>query len=336
MNILVTGGCGFMGSHFLRELYKTTTNNVINLDKMTYAANIDNISDLPYKTIVGDKADKNLVENIFKEYDIDIIVDFAADSHVCRSIKDPNNFVKTDILGTFNLANIGMEYGVKRHIAISSDEVYGPAINEDGKYISFKEGDRLNPTSVYSASKASADLLLLSLYKTYSYPVVIVRPCNNYGSHQYPEKLVSMAITRLLNNEKILLHGNGTEQREWIYVENCVKLIHRVLRSGNLGEIYNIGSGIRLNNYTIISSIIHFFHNVRGKYLEDWIERVPNRPANDFRYAINSSKLLSRYPIHFKNIKEGLKETIEWYKTHQNWWENIDIRANIHPEAYLR
>jgi dTDP-glucose 4,6-dehydratase len=336
MNILVTGGCGFIGSHFLRELYKNTNNNVVNLDKLTYASNPNNISDLPYETIVGDKADKELVTEIFEKYNIEVIVDFASESHVCRSIKDPESFIRTDIIGTFNLANTGMQYKIKRYVKISTDEVFGPAIDKYGRNIVFTEEDKLNPTSPYSASKASADLLLLSLYKTYNFPVVIVRPCNNYGTHQYPEKLIPMAITRLLDEERVLLHGDGIESREWIHVEDCVKLIHRVLRSGNAGQLYNIGSGMIYNNYQVVSCLIHLIHNCRGKQLEWWIKRVPNRPSNDMRYAIDSSKILTKYPIHFKNLKQGLRETIEWYKEHPHWWGTIDIESNIHPEAYLR
>ena len=255
-------------------------------------------------------------------------------THVDRSIKEPRAFIETDILGLFNLVQLSRKCGVKRFIHISTDEVYG--VKREGVS---KETDKLDPTSPYSASKASADLLLNAYRKTYDFPVIIIRPTNNYGPRQYPEKLIPMSITRMLDNKPILMHGDGDEIREWLYVKDTCGAIEGIMLYGKLGEIYNVGSGFRKTNHMVISSILkemlsfdefHFCH--------DWIKSIPNRPGNDHRYAVNIIKTLHLLGNYSKTtFKEGLVKTVWWYKENRDYWEDVDIEANIYRKGeYLR
>lgn len=360
MNILVTGGCGFMGSHFIKCIKQ---HDVVCVDKLTYAGNLANLEDVVGIEIVQ-RDIVDLDKLFFRRYKPEVVVNFSAETHVDRSIRNPKAFLETDVMGLFNLVYQSMKAGVKKFIQISTDEVYGPIEESKLKYagsepsyfpgteakiydLRLSEADEtspLNPTSPYSASKASGDLLLQAYHKTYNFPVVMVRPCNNYGPNQYPEKLIPMAITRLLQGEKVLLHGEGEEVREWIYVEDCVKAIEKVMDKGQVGEVYNIGSGIRRSNKDVIVQIIGQVFNKGILFAGDDIEKIPNRPGNDQRYAINSSKLVekllgaegSHYYIH--EFEEGLQKTIKWYVDNKGWWSDVVLDDNIYKdnEEYLR
>jgi len=363
MKILVTGGAGFMGSHFV-ELMISLNHEVFVIDKLTYAGSLDNLSEFGFDLVnnfsYSDIGCSGAVERILIDFKPDVIVNFAAETHVDRSIRSPMSFLETDIMGLFSLVLLARKYKVERFIHISTDEVYGSIENkallrsEEFTNLrvelgfSFKseasENFPLNPTSPYSASKAAADLLLLSYFKTYNFPVMIVRPCNNYGPRQYPEKLIPMAITRLLKGEKILLHGKGEEIREWIYVKDCCVAINAVLMHGKVGEIYNIGSGKRGDNKEVIHRIIDYWKepNVSKTGYDCHIEYTPNRPGNDQRYAMNSSKLVKTIGgegdyFCVEEFDDALKKTVEWYRQNQGKWPDIDLEANVYKEGqYLR
>jgi len=375
MNILVTGGAGFMGSHFLKLLMSKPFETISCVDKLTYAGNRDNIDGLIERDLSFYQMDiiDSRIGRILEDEQIDTIVNFAAETHVDRSICDPKAFLETDVMGLFNLVSCSMKAGVKRFIHISTDEVYGPIsetkmvpddyLDEDcygGMHLVPSEKEivneatetyPLNPTSPYSASKASADLLLQAYYKTYGFPVIIVRPCNNYGPNQYPEKLIPMAITRLLQKKKILLHGEGKEVREWIYVEDCVKAIERIMLDGKIGEIYNVGSGLKRPNERIIRRVILFAlfpkgycmaHDEEDVLFDEWTERLLNRPGNDLRYAINNEKIhkeLFYGDVSYlqTEFEEGLEKMVDWYRNNPNFWKEVDLQANIYQEGeYLR
>jgi dTDP-glucose 4,6-dehydratase len=295
MRYLITGGCGFIGSNYIRHIMKKHPDcEIYNIDKLTYAGNIDNLPK-GIETIVQDIGDPGVYRTI-KSFKPDVIVNFAAQTHVDRSVRYPMEFIETDINGVFNLVYHSMKLGIERFVHISTDEVYGPIAKHFGRWEDDKtyvewsneatETAPLNPTSPYAASKAAGDLLMLSYIKTYDFPAIIVRPCNNYGPRQYPEKLIPMIITQLLQNKKILLHGEGREIREWLYVDDCCRAIDNIVEKGKIGEIYNVGSGDRINNINIIRHVIQaMYGKVDG--IDEFIHRVPNRPGNDKRYAID-------------------------------------------------
>jgi len=327
--ILVTGGAGFIGSHYV-DLMVERGHEVHVVDKMTYAASGKNTNSGMGTLSVMDIGNP-LVANLLTLHKIEEVVNFAAETHVDRSIKDPEAFLKTDILGLFNLVRSCRQAGVKRFLHVSTDEVYGSVWEGEGA----SEDRALNPTSPYSASKASADLLLLAYWKTYNFPVTIVRPCNQYGPRQYPEKLIPMAITRLLQGKKVLVHGQGIEQREWMYVKDCCKLIDVVRTKGTL-KIYNIGSAfIRTNRY-VISELIQMMRDDPDS-TRYW-EFIANRPGNDGRYAVNCDRLGSllggRVPEATKEMfHAGLETTVQWYRDNPDWWEgSIDMEANIYKD----
>jgi len=348
MKVLVTGGCGFMGSHFIKQIIDK--HEVVCVDKMTYAGNIKNLEGhmdklkhfYPFNIAT-------LTPDFFDLGKFDVVANFAAETHVDRSIRDPKAFLETDVMGLFNLVYHSMKAGIKKFVHISTDEVYGPIPCDSAQYMKLISGEfidqadetfPLNPTSPYSASKASGDLLLQAYRKTYNFPVVIVRPCNNYGPNQYPEKLIPMAITRLLQDKKVILHGEGKEVREWIYVEDCVKAIEAIMDYGKIGEIYNLGSGDRKTNRNVVQKIII---EMELGYWGNSVEEVSNRPGNDQRYAINSSKLVdfmgwdSDY-FYINDFEEGLEKTIKWYKDNEGWWNNVSLDDNVYKdnEEYLR
>jgi len=335
MRVLVTGGAGFMGSHFVEHLlYRGHDVKVV--DKLTYAGsalNLDNEAEKRswYGDYLGldiqDIADVEICEG---EYDM--VVNFAAETHVDRSIRYPTAFVQTDIVGLTNLAIQCLKAKVKRLVHISTDEVYGPIAEGEAT-----EESLLNPTSPYSGSKAAGDLLLMCYHKTYGLPVVIVRPCNNFGTRQHPEKLIPMTIVRLLKGEKVILHGEGEEVREWIWVEDCVSLVYKACLSGKDGHIYNAGSGLRYSNLQVIKMIME---KVLGGYDPERIRRVPNRPGNDARYAICSDKLkglLGHNPF-YSTIRGVLNSMVLWYKERLFFYDNVDFDSNIYVEGegYLR
>ena len=316
MKLLVTGGAGFIGSNFIRYMLKVYPEyRIINLDKLTYAGNLDNLKDIEgnpnYKFMNGDICDSSLISNLVKE--VDVVVNFAAESHVDRSIESPDEFVKTNVLGVNNLLKCSLDAGIKRFVQISTDEIYGSIESS-----SFKETDILNPSSPYSASKASGDLIALAYYKTYDFPVVITRSTNNFGSYQYPEKLIPLFVTNILEEKKIPLYGDGLNIRDWLYVEDNCEAIDLVLHEGKEGEVYNIGAKNELSNIEVTRMVL----DILGKDKE-FIEYVSDRLGHDKRYSVDISKIkkLGWSPRH--NFDEALKLTVNWYKDNKWWWEKL-------------
>ncbi|MBU3966969.1 MAG: dTDP-glucose 4,6-dehydratase [Euryarchaeota archaeon] len=316
MNILVTGGLGFIGSNFIRHmLEKYEDYRVINLDMQTYAGNPDNLKDVEknpnYSFVLGDICDPSVVDKVMQK--VDTVVHFAAESHVDRSIEDASAFVRTNVLGTFVLLESARKYKVGRFIHISTDEVYGS--RERG---SFKEKDRLTPSSPYSSSKAGSDLLAQSYYITHKLPVVITRCTNNFGPYQYPEKLIPLFITNLLENKKVPVYGSGKNVRDWICVLDHCKAVDFVLHNGIPGEIYNIGGGAERSNIDITKKII----KILGKD-ESMIEYVVDRKGHDFRYSLNCTKLLKLGWVPEHGFNEALESTVRWYVENRWWWEKL-------------
>ena len=321
--ILVTGGAGFIGSNFVNWLlgkYKDFT--VINLDNLTYAGNTDNLKNIEnsprYKFIKGDICDANMVNTVLEKYGPDYIVNFAAESHVDRSISNPLIFAQTNIIGVAILLDTAHRlwgktgFDGKSFVQVSTDEVYG-SIGQEG--IPFSEESPLLPNSPYSASKASADLMVRSFVKTYRFPAIITRCCNNYGPRQYTEKFIPTCITNALRNEPIPVYGDGTNIREWIHVLDHCEAIAGALFEGKPGEIYNIGSGDELSNIDLAKIILNCLHKP-----QDLIKMVSDRPGHDFRYALNSGKAkrILGWTCKYK-FKEGIQDTINWYAGNQNF-----------------
>ncbi len=316
MKLLVTGGAGFIGSNFIRYMLKVYPEyRIINLDKLTYAGNLDNLKDIEgnpnYKFMNGDICDSSLISNLVKE--VDVVVNFAAESHVDRSIESPDEFVKTNVLGVNNLLKCSLDAGIKRFVQISTDEIYGSIESS-----SFKETDILNPSSPYSASKASGDLIALAYYKTYDFPVVITRSTNNFGSYQYPEKLIPLFVTNILEEKKIPLYGDGLNIRDWLYVEDNCEAIDLVLHEGKEGEVYNIGAKNELSNIEITRMVL----DILGKDKE-FIEYVSDRLGHDKRYSVDISKIKTLGWEPKYDFKEALKLTVDWYKDNKWWWEKL-------------
>lgn len=321
MKIFVTGGAGFIGSEFVRmslngDLQDIGINptKVIVYDALTYAGNLNNLksisSDIRYEFIQGNICDPQILNKI--PDDCDLIINFAAESHVDRSIDGPDVFVKTNILGTQNLLEAAKKKGVKKFVQISTDEVYGSI--ETG---SWDELFPLKPNSPYAASKAAADLISLSYYKTFGVPVIITRCSNNYGYFQNVEKLIPLFITNLLAGKKVPLYGSGKNIREWIHVSDHVRGIAHAIKYGEFGEVYNIAGDTELTNLDITRLLLKYF-----KLDETYISYVPDRKGHDFRYALNSSKIQK---IGFKNkveFKQGIESTILWYKNNKDWYMN--------------
>lgn len=319
MKILVTGGAGFIGSCFVRHiLTKYSDYKVINLDALTYAGNIENLDDVKdnknYTFIHGDICDKKLVRDILA--DVDCIVNFAAESHVDRSITGPEIFIETNVKGTLNLLQNAKEIGISRYLQVSTDEVYGTL----GKTGYFYETTPLAPNSPYSASKASADLLVRAYYETYKMPVVITRCSNNYGPYQYPEKLIPFFISKLLKGEKVPVYGDGLNVRDWLYVYDHCRAIDVVLHKGREGEVYNIGGHNEKTNLEITKLIL----TAMGKD-ETSIEYVQDRLGHDRRYAISNDKIQSELGWSPSiTFEEGIKLTIDWYLKNEAWMKNIE------------
>jgi len=318
MKLLITGGAGFIGSNFIHYILKHyKKDEVVNFDKLTYCGNLENLRDIEknpkYKFIKGDICDAKLVEKVFQKEKPDFILNFAAETHVDRSIKNPKNFTQTNVLGTHTLLEASRKYNIKKFLQISTDEVYGSI--KKGK---FKEIDSLLPNSPYAASKAGADLLVRSYYKTFNLPILITRSSNNFGPYQYPEKLIPLFITNILQGKKVPLYGTGLNVRDWIYVlDNCAG-IDIVLRKGKIGEIYNIGGGNEKTNLEIAKIILKEL----GKD-ESWIEYVKDRPGHDFRYALDTRKIIKLGWKPKYSFEKAIKETIIWYKTRQDWWKKL-------------
>lgn len=317
--ILVTGGAGFIGSCFIRhELKKHSDYKIINLDALTYCGNLENLKDVEnnpnYTFIHGNICDKDLVKEIIKN--VDYVVNFAAESHVDNSIKNPSIFVETNVQGTLNLLQACKEIGIEKYLQVSTDEVYGTL----GKTGYFYETTPLAPNSPYSASKASADLLVRAYFETYKLPVLITRCSNNYGPYQYPEKLIPFFISKLLKDEKVPVYGDGMNVRDWLYVYDHCEAIDTVLHKGTIGEVYNIGGHNEKTNLEITKLIL----NAMNKD-ETSIEYVEDRLGHDKRYAISNDKITSELGwIPSVTFEEGIKITIDWYLNNQNWIKAIE------------
>ena len=311
--MLITGGAGFIGSNFIHYiLSKYNDYQVINLDKLTYAANLDNLKDIEdnknYKFIHGDIADKEFIFKLFEDKKFDIVINFAAESHVDNSILNPQIFTITNILGTQVLLDACRKYNIKRFHQVSTDEVYGE-LPLDDKSILFTEKTPLNPSSPYSASKASADMLVKSYYRTYSLPITISRCSNNYGPYQHLEKLIPLMISKAINNDNLPVYGNGLNVRDWLHVYDHCTAIDLIIHEGKIGEIYNIGGNNEKSNIDVVKIILKEL----GKS-EKLIKYVNDRPGHDLRYAIDSTKIkttLNWNPVY--SFEKGILDTIKWY-----------------------
>lgn len=319
MKILVTGGAGFIGSCFIRQMLETHPEyKIINLDALTYAGNIENLDDIKnnqnYKFVKGNICDKNLVRSLVEESDA--VVNFAAESHVDRSITGPEIFIETNVQGTLNLLQAAKEANIERFLQVSTDEVYG-TLGKDGY---FYETTPLAPNSPYSASKASADLLVRAYYETYKMPVLNTRCSNNYGPYQYPEKLIPFFISQLLKGEKVPVYGDGMNVRDWLYVYDHCSAIDTVLHKGKVGEVYNIGGHNEKTNL----EITHIILEAMGKD-ESYIKYVEDRLGHDRRYAIDNHKIQTELGWEPSvTFKEGIKLTIDWYLKNQDWIKSIE------------
>ena len=325
---LVTGGSGFIGSNFVHYILNRYADcTVVNLDKLTYAGNPDNLRDVEndprYSFIQGDICDSDAVDGIVSN-GIDFIFNFAAETHVDRSIIDPGAFIRTDVLGTHVILEAVRRHGVERLIQISTDEVYGSI--EKG---SFRETDPVTPSSPYSASKAGAELLVQSYITTYGTPAIITRASNNYGPYQYPEKLIPLFVTNALDDKPLPLYGDGLNVRDWLYVEDHCSALDLVSRKGRLHEIYNIGGSNERTNIEITKFILDYL----GKP-QSLITPVKDRPGHDRRYAIESSKTASLGWTPAHDFKRGLGETIQWYVDHREWWERLKEKQIQFKEYY--
>jgi dTDP-glucose 4,6-dehydratase len=328
MKILVTGGAGFIGSNFIRFLLgpKTPHPNdydILNLDKLTYAGNLENVADLSsnrgYQFVQGDICDGQLVDTLL-ERGVDAIVNFAAESHVDRSLYEPDLFIKTNVTGVQVLLHAALRHKIKRFVQVSTDEVYG-SLPPGGP--GFSEDTHLAPNSPYSASKAAADLLVRSYFKTYGFPAVITRCSNNYGPYQFPEKLIPLLITNAMEDKPLPIYGDGLNIRDWIHVEDHCRAVKVILEKGREGEIYNIGGDGEKTNLEITERVL----TILGKP-KSLIRFVADRPGHDRRYAIDFSKLKSDLgwsPLY--RLEEGLEKTVRWYLDHEEWWRRIKSGA---------
>lgn len=330
-SILVTGGAGFIGSNFIHYMTKHHPDyRIINVDKLTYAGNLENLRDIEtnpnYSFVKADICDAAVIDSIFSSYTVDYIINFAAESHVDRSIDEPSIFLKTNVLGTQVLLDAARKHGVKKFIQISTDEVYG-SLGPTGY---FTEDTPLSPNSPYSASKASADMLVMAYYHTFGLPVNITRCSNNYGPYQFPEKLIPLFVTNALADKELPLYGDGKNVRDWIYVEDHCSAVDLVLHKGVEGEVYNIGGGSEKTNIEITELILGYL----GKP-HTLIKYVKDRLGHDRRYAIDCSKI--KRELGWKpgySFEEGIKKTIQWYIDNQRWWEKI--KSGEYMEYYER
>ena len=320
MKLLITGGAGFIGSNFVRYMVNKYPNyKIVNLDLLTYAGNLENLKDIEnasnYKFVRGDIADHEFVQGLFKEEKFDYVINFAAESHVDRSITDPGIFVQTNIQGTLALLDAAKTFGVTKYLQVSTDEVYG-TLGETGF---FTEETPLAANSPYSASKAGADLLVRAYHETFNLPVNITRCSNNYGPYHFPEKLIPLMIINALNDKELPIYGDGLNIRDWLHVEDHCQAIDLVLHKGRNGEVYNVGGNNERTNIEIVKTILKHLNKP-----ESLMKFVKDRPGHDRRYAIDATKLRTELGWSPKyNFETGIEQTINWYLNNQEWWENI-------------
>jgi dTDP-glucose 4,6-dehydratase len=330
MRVLITGGAGFIGSNFVKHALREHSDwDITNLDKLAYAGNLENLADIEkekrYHFVKGDISDGKLVDSLFSQ-GFDIVVNFAAESHVDRSIMDPSPFIKTNVEGTNVLLDISRRRGVERFLQVSTDEVYG-SLGPKGKS---REQSPLAPNSPYSASKAAADMMCRAYYATYNLPVIVTRCSNNYGPYQFPEKLIPLVVTNALENKKVPVYGDGLNIRDWIYVEDHCCALDCVIQYGMLGEIYNIGAHKEKANLELVKSLL----DILGKP-HSLITFVADRPGHDRRYALSAAKI--RRELGWKpkvSINEGLRKTVQWYIDNEAWWRRI--KSGEYAEYYKR
>lgn len=319
-NILVTGGAGFIGSNFVHFMLNKYTNyKIINFDVLTYAGNLENLAAIEknqnYLFIKGDICNKEQVVKVFHDHSIDTVVHFAAESHVDRSISGPAIFVHTNVVGTQVLLDVSKQFGIERFLHVSTDEVYG-SLGSTGY---FTEETPLHPNSPYSASKASSDMLVLAYHHTFGFPGVVTRCSNNYGPYQFPEKLIPLLIANALNDKPIPVYGDGSNVRDWLYVEDHCSALNVVLHNGKVGDVYNIGGHNEWKNIDIVKLVLKEI----GKP-ESLITYVKDRPGHDKRYAIDAAKIkndLGWVPQY--QFENGIKKTVEWYLQNKEWWQRI-------------
>ncbi|MGC8677324.1 MAG: dTDP-glucose 4,6-dehydratase [Hydrogenobaculum sp.] len=312
MKLLVTGGAGFIGSEFVRKGVRVG-HDIVVVDKLTYAGDLERLKEVE-SNITFYKADitnKEFIEYIFKKEKPNIVIHFAAESHVDRSILDASPFIETNVKGTQVLLDVAKDIGVEKFINIATDEVYGE-LGEEG---TFREDSPLVPNSPYSVSKASADMLGRAYYKTYKLPVITVRPSNNYGPWQYPEKLIPVVILKALKDEKIPVYGTGQNVREWLFVSDCAEAVFEIMGKGKVGEIYNVGSNQERRNIEVVRTILKLLNKP-----ESLIEFVKDRPGHDFRYSLDTTKIKKEIGWEAKTtFEEGIENTVKWYLDHIEW-----------------
>jgi dTDP-glucose 4,6-dehydratase len=329
MKILVTGGCGFIGSNFIRYMLNEYPDlEIVNLDALTYAGNTENLREIEnearYQFVHGRVEDAERLEEALEG--VEAVVHFAAESHVDRSILDAAPFIKTNVLGTQVLLNSALKHGIRKFVHISTDEVYG-ALGEEGV---FKETDPFRPRSPYAASKAAADLLVQAYFTTYGLPVCIARPSNNYGPYQFPEKLIPLMITNLIEGKKVPVYGQGLNVRDWLFVEDNCQAIDLILEKGKPGEAYNIGGKCEKHNIEVVREVL----KVMGRS-EEMIEFVPDRPGHDFRYALDNAKIESELGWNpATSFEEGIRRTVEWYMNNPHWWKPLKERLQKESKGF--
>ena len=323
MNIIVTGGAGFIGGNFVHMMVNTYPNDhIICVDALTYAGNLETLEPVRDKKnfsfVKADIADRNVIYDIFEKYNPDVVINFAAESHVDRSIENPEIFLRTNVIGTAVLMDACRKYGIQRFHQVSTDEVYGD-LPLDRPDLFFTEETPIHTSSPYSSSKASADLLVLAYYRTYGLPVTISRCSNNYGPYHFPEKLIPLMITNALENKRLPVYGKGENVRDWLYVEDHCEAIDLIVRKGRVGEIYNIGGHNERTNLSVVKGIL----SILGKD-ESLIEYVTDRPGHDLRYAIDHTKISKELGwLPKTSFEEGIKKTVEWYLDNKEWWQHV-------------
>jgi len=339
VTLLITGGCGFIGSNFIHYMAERRPEcNIINLDKLTYSGNQDNLKGLNdsshYRFVQGDIRDEELVTSLFRENDVQAVIHFAAESHVDRSILNAKEFVRTNVEGTHVLLETATHYWRERlsndpsfrFVHISTDEIYGTL----GQYGLFREDNPLKPNSPYSATKAGADLLARAYFETYELPVLIVRPSNNYGPYQYPEKFIPLMIANLMEDRRVPIYGKGLNVRDWIFVTDTCQAISAIFEKGKPGQAYNVGGESEKRNIDVAQDLLHLFNKD-----ESSLEFVTDRPGHDLRYALDNAKIrteLKWAPV--TKFEKGIRETVAWYQANEWWWKPLKERLSKESKGF--